>query len=87
MCWWTMAIPFSTWCYTAPNHTPCSGLGYHVVAEGIETQAAYDLLVEWGCDEGQDYLMSKPIPAADLRDRLAAALPWQQQFARHKVTS
>ncbi|RYF13105.1 MAG: EAL domain-containing protein, partial [Oxalobacteraceae bacterium] len=36
-------------------------LGYRVVAEGIETQAAYDMLGEWGCDEGQGYLMSKPV--------------------------
>lgn len=38
-------------------------LGYRVVAEGIETQAAYDMLGEWGCDEGQGYLMSKPVSA------------------------
>lgn len=36
-------------------------LGYQVVAEGIETQAAYDMLVDWGCDEGQGYLMSRPV--------------------------
>lgn len=38
-------------------------LGYRVVAEGIETQAAYDMLSEWGCDEGQGYLMSRPVSA------------------------
>jgi EAL domain-containing protein (putative c-di-GMP-specific phosphodiesterase class I)/GAF domain-containing protein len=38
-------------------------LGYRVVAEGIETQAAYDMLREWHCDEGQGYFMSKPVPA------------------------
>jgi EAL domain-containing protein (putative c-di-GMP-specific phosphodiesterase class I) len=38
-------------------------LGYRVVAEGIETQAAYDMLGEWGCDEGQGYLMSRPVSA------------------------
>ena len=38
-------------------------LGYRVVGEGIETQAAYDMLGEWGCDEGQGYLMAKPMPA------------------------
>ncbi|KQT53296.1 hypothetical protein ASG43_18955 [Aureimonas sp. Leaf454] len=36
-------------------------LGYRVVAEGIETQEAYDLLREWGCDEGQGYLMARPM--------------------------
>lgn len=38
-------------------------LGYRVVAEGIETQAAFDMLAEWGCDEGQGYLMSRPVTA------------------------
>ena len=42
-------------------------LGYRVVAEGIETQDAYDILQDWGCDEGQGYLMSKPVAAAELR--------------------
>lgn len=41
-------------------------LGYRVVAEGIETQAAFDMLAEWGCDEGQGYLMSRPLPAEQL---------------------
>lgn len=43
-------------------------LGYRVVAEGIETQAAYDILAEWGCDEGQGYLMSKPVSAERIVD-------------------
>ena len=38
------------------------GLGYTVVGEGIETQACYDLLCGWGCDEGQGYHMSRPLP-------------------------
>jgi len=42
-------------------------LGYRVVAEGIETQDAYDILQAWGCDEGQGYLMSKPVVAAEVR--------------------
>lgn len=43
-------------------------LDYRVVAEGIETQAAYDLLKSWGCDEGQGYLMAKPMPSSRLSD-------------------
>jgi EAL domain-containing protein (putative c-di-GMP-specific phosphodiesterase class I) len=43
-------------------------LGYRVVAEGIETQAAYDMLCEWGCDEGQGYLMSRPVSAQRIFD-------------------
>jgi EAL domain-containing protein (putative c-di-GMP-specific phosphodiesterase class I) len=41
-------------------------LGYRVVAEGIETQAAFDLLAEWGCDEEQGYLMAEPMAAGEL---------------------
>jgi EAL domain-containing protein (putative c-di-GMP-specific phosphodiesterase class I) len=42
------------------------GLGYRVVAEGIETQDSYTMLQQWGCDEGQGYLMAKPMDAAAL---------------------
>lgn len=36
-------------------------LGYRIVAEGIETEEVRELLVEWGCDELQGYLFSKPL--------------------------
>lgn len=36
-----------------------------VVAEGIETQAQLELLRRMGVEEGQGYLFSKPVPAAD----------------------
>ncbi|WP_207210876.1 sensor domain-containing phosphodiesterase [Lichenibacterium minor] len=48
-------------------------LGYRVVAEGIETQEVYDLLVAFGCDEGQGYFMAKPMPASDIKVRLGKA--------------
>ncbi len=40
-------------------------LGMKVIAEGIETQEQLNLLVLSGCDYGQGYLFSKPIPAKD----------------------
>jgi EAL domain-containing protein (putative c-di-GMP-specific phosphodiesterase class I) len=43
-------------------------LGYRVVAEGIETDATFELLKQWGCDEGQGYLMARPMPAAEIEN-------------------
>ncbi|MGW8392343.1 putative bifunctional diguanylate cyclase/phosphodiesterase [Pseudoduganella sp. HUAS MS19] len=41
-------------------------MGLRVVAEGIESEAAWSILAEMGCDQGQGYHMSRPIPAAEL---------------------
>ncbi|GFM79086.1 sensor domain-containing phosphodiesterase [Pseudomonas cichorii] len=38
-------------------------LCYCVVAEGIETEAARKLVKQWGCDEGQGYLIARPMEA------------------------
>lgn len=43
-------------------------LGYTTIAEGIETQAQWNYLQEQGCDEGQGYLISRPLPAAEFLD-------------------
>ena len=42
-------------------------MGLRVVAEGIESEAVWRLLAALGCDQGQGYFMSRPIPG----DRLA----------------
>jgi diguanylate cyclase (GGDEF)-like protein/PAS domain S-box-containing protein len=41
-------------------------LGLRVVAEGIETPEQWTYLRDLGCDLGQGFLMSKPIPAEEL---------------------
>jgi EAL domain-containing protein (putative c-di-GMP-specific phosphodiesterase class I)/GGDEF domain-containing protein len=45
---------------------------HKVVAEGIETLAAYDTLAAWGCDQGQGYWIAKPMPALALEQWLGA---------------
>jgi diguanylate cyclase (GGDEF)-like protein len=49
-------------------------LGISVIAEGVETVALRDILVELGCDIGQGYWFARPMPADDV-------LPWCAQFA------
>ncbi|MGY4858164.1 putative bifunctional diguanylate cyclase/phosphodiesterase [Cryobacterium sp. AP23] len=41
-------------------------LGLRMVAEGVETGAAYDELARYGCDHAQGFFMSHPIPATEL---------------------
>ncbi|PPD46006.1 MAG: PAS domain S-box protein [Methylobacter sp.] len=46
-------------------------LGIKVIAEGIETQEQRDLLVNAGCDYGQGYLFSKPVPPEEFEKLFA----------------
>lgn len=43
-------------------------LGLKVIAEGVETQAAWDKLKHLGCDSAQGYFMGKPLPATELQE-------------------
>jgi len=50
-------------------------LGYHVVAEGVETAETWELLAALRCDGAQGYYISRPLPADEF-DRWLAASPW-----------
>ncbi len=47
-------------------------LGLSIVAEGIETEEQRAFLAGCGCDEGQGYLFSEPLPAAQIRAQMEA---------------
>jgi EAL domain-containing protein (putative c-di-GMP-specific phosphodiesterase class I) len=49
------------------------GLNLHVIAEGIETQAERDTLLDLGCDAMQGYFASKPLYGAALQNWLETA--------------
>jgi EAL domain-containing protein (putative c-di-GMP-specific phosphodiesterase class I) len=47
-------------------------LDMQVVAEGVETQAQHDWLLAQGCDFGQGYHYSRPVPAGQFEALLMA---------------
>lgn len=47
-------------------------LDMQVVAEGVETQAQHDWLVQQGCDFGQGYHYARPVPAGEFEAMLMA---------------
>ncbi len=50
-------------------------LGLSVLAEGVETQAAWDQLKELGCDSAQGYFMGRPMPPVELEKWIKQS-PW-----------
>jgi diguanylate cyclase (GGDEF)-like protein len=68
-----------------------SALSLKVVAEGIETKEIADKLVDLGCQRGQGYLISRPVPPQDLEPMLRAgsipieSLRSQQSLNDHVV--
>ncbi|SDZ38187.1 PAS domain S-box-containing protein/diguanylate cyclase (GGDEF) domain-containing protein [Micromonospora pattaloongensis] len=50
-------------------------LGLQVVAEGIETPEQRELLLSLGCQQGQGYLLSRPVPPEVATEMLREARP------------
>ncbi|MEL0169907.1 MAG: EAL domain-containing protein [Pseudomonadaceae bacterium] len=53
-------------------------LGMNVIAEGVETAAQRDLLLEQGCDSIQGYLISPPLPATEFASTFLHRAPSHQ---------
>lgn len=53
------------------------GLGLRTVAEGVETDAQREALSAMGCQNGQGYLFSRPLPADELAAWLGEWDSWQ----------
>ncbi len=50
-------------------------LGLQVVAEGVETEGVWRMLTDAGCNVGQGYLFSRPLPAEEITQMLRNQ-PW-----------
>ncbi len=55
-----------------PGRVERFGYRWSTTAEGIETEAQLDQLRLEGCDEGQGYLFSRPVPSAAIRELVTA---------------
>ena len=53
------------------------GLGVTTVAEGLENPAQYEALRRIGCNVGQGFYISRPVPAAQATQLLTAEMPVQ----------
>jgi diguanylate cyclase (GGDEF)-like protein len=62
-------------------------LDLHVVAEGVESGEAKEMLVTFGCDEAQGYYFSPPVPASHIQRFFgnSAATPIRKQFTSRQL--
>ena len=62
-------------------------LGIRVIAEGVETETQNRLLKDFGCDYGQGYLYSKPVPASDFEALICESPVKPKSVSRTKKRS
>ena len=60
-------------------------LEYRVVAEGIETEGAAEILTQMGCDEGQGYFFARPMERASFEQWLDLQEHAQVAAERSKI--
>ncbi|MDE3031457.1 MAG: EAL domain-containing protein, partial [Acidobacteriota bacterium] len=64
-----------------------NALSLKVVAEGIETTDIADKLVDLGCQRGQGYLISRPVPPRELENILRnGAIPIESLRSKKSLT-
>jgi EAL domain-containing protein (putative c-di-GMP-specific phosphodiesterase class I) len=62
-------------------------LKMRVIAEGIETESQLHILKNLGCDYGQGYLMSKPLPCDVMEELLHKRQIWLPETRYEEATS
>jgi diguanylate cyclase (GGDEF)-like protein len=60
-------------------------MGLRVVAEGVENREVWTLLESMGCDQGQGFFISKPMPAEQLQVWMENWATSQDQPLRHSA--
>ena len=76
-------------CRRSPGSPGSSGL--RAVAEGVEDEATLRAVAEWGATYAQGYYLSRPVPAAELTERLAGSSrlelhgPWRESLSRSRL--
>jgi EAL domain-containing protein (putative c-di-GMP-specific phosphodiesterase class I) len=55
-------------------------LGFAVLAEGVETEAQFELLLRMGCEQMQGFLLAVPVPSPKVESLLAR--PWGSRIAK-----
>jgi diguanylate cyclase (GGDEF)-like protein len=60
-------------------------LGLRVTAEGVEDRASLEILQNLGCDTGQGYFVSRPIPAEDFETFFRTSR-WSPHFGGHGIS-